>query len=96
MRVTQLEAQLKTAKQTLNEVTCLQSNTQRELKDLESRLSFSPELPTSVLLSIEGQLGKTAGERVACGSESGGLWWRRPRRWVCTIASCSLSLREPT
>jgi hypothetical protein len=39
---------------------------QRELKDLEPRLSFSPKLPTSVLLSILGQLGKKAGERAAC------------------------------
>ena len=40
--------------------------TQCELKKLEPRFSFSPKLPTSVLLSIVGQLGKKAGERAAC------------------------------
>jgi len=40
---------------------------QSELKNLEPRLSFfSPKLPTSVLLSILGQLGKRAGKRAAC------------------------------
>jgi hypothetical protein len=41
---------------------------QSELKKLEARLSFSPKLPTSVLLSIlaMGQLGRKAGERAAC------------------------------
>ena len=34
--------------------------------NLGSRLTFSPKLPTSVLLSILGQLGKKAGERAAC------------------------------
>jgi len=38
---------------------------QRELKDLEPRLSFSPKLPASMLPSIVGQLGKKAGERAA-------------------------------
>jgi len=42
------------------------SDAQHEFKELESRLSFSPKLPTSVLLSILGQLGKKAGERAAC------------------------------
>ena len=36
---------------------------QHEFKALEPRLSYSPKLPTSVLLSILGQLGKKAGER---------------------------------
>jgi len=40
--------------------------TQCEVEKLEPRLSFSPKLPTSVLLSIVGQLGKKAGERAAC------------------------------
>ena len=34
--------------------------------NLGFRLTFSPKLPTSVLLSILGQLGKKAGERAAC------------------------------
>jgi len=38
---------------------------QSELKKLEPRLSFPPKLPTSVLLSILGQLGKKAGQRRA-------------------------------
>jgi len=41
--------------------------TQSELKALEPRrrLSFSPKLPTSVLLSILGKLGKRPSERAA-------------------------------
>ena len=64
--IAQREAELKIAMQTLTEAKRRQSATQRELKDLEPRLSFSPKLPTSVLLSILGQLGKKAGERAAC------------------------------
>jgi len=41
-------------------------STQSELSKLEPRLSFSPKLPTPVMLSIMGQLGKKAGERAAC------------------------------
>jgi len=64
--IAQLEAQLTAAKQTLTEAQHRQTKTQLELKDLEPRLSFSPKLPTSVLLSILGQVGKKAGERAAC------------------------------
>jgi len=57
-------AKLETAKQTLAEAKDRQIETQKKLKDLQ--LSFSPKLPTSVLLSILGQLGKRPGERAAC------------------------------
>jgi len=41
--------------------------TQGELKKLEPRLSFSPKLPTSVLLSIVGQLvGKKPPPQAVC------------------------------
>jgi hypothetical protein len=43
---------------------CRQIETQKKLKDL--RVSFSPKLPTSVLLSILSRLGKKAAERAAC------------------------------
>jgi len=42
------------------------SHAEHEFKALEPRLSFSPKLPTSVLLSILGQAGKILGERAAC------------------------------
>ena len=45
--------------------------------NLGFRLTFSPKLPTSVLLSILGQLGKKAGEREArvegCGADGQGV-----------------------
>jgi len=60
------KAELKAEEAELAEAKHHRAVTQRKLKDLEPRLSVSPKLPTSVLLSILGQLGKKAGERAAC------------------------------
>jgi len=54
------------SRHTLTEAKRRQRDSQKELKDLEPRLSFSPKLPTSVLLSILGQIWKRAGERCVC------------------------------
>ena len=43
-----------------------ESAVQRQLMALQPRLFFAPKLPTCVLLSIVGQVGKRTGERAAC------------------------------
>jgi len=60
------EARLAVARTELETTKTELSHAEHEFKALEPRLSFSPKLPTSVLLSILGQLGKKAGERAAC------------------------------
>ena len=78
------KAELKAEEAELAEAKHHRAVTQRKLKDLEPRLSVSPKLPTSVLLSILGQLGKKAGERAACVKRE----WRdvvgTAKRWACT------------
>ena len=60
------EAQIALHEAQVAEAKTRRAKTQADLKKLERRLSFSPKLPTSVLLSILGQLGKKAGECAAC------------------------------
>jgi len=43
-----------------------QSEAQHLIKELESRRFFAPKLPTLVLLSILGRLGKRTAEGAAC------------------------------
>ena len=64
--VAEHEARLAAARTELEAARAELGITQSELTKLEPRLSFSPKLPTSVLLSIVGQVGKKAGERAAC------------------------------
>ena len=56
--IAELEARLASARTELEAAQTEVYSAQSELKKLEPRLSFSPKLPTSVLLSIVGQLGK--------------------------------------
>jgi len=58
------QARLTATEDAIAEAKIRQIETQKKLKELVR--SFSPKLPTSVLLSILGQLGKKAGERAAC------------------------------
>ena len=60
------EAQIALHEAQVAEAKTRRAKTQADLKKLERRLSFSPKLPTSVLLSILGQLRKQAGKRAAC------------------------------
>ena len=64
--VIELEARLAVVRTELATTKTELCSVQKEFKELEPRLSFNPKLPTSVLLSILGQLGKKAGERAAC------------------------------
>ena len=75
-----LEAQLVTNQQELDAArqrTAVlnkeRSEAERELKELEARLFFSPKLPACVRLSIMGELRKRTAERAACVCRE----WRR-------------------
>jgi hypothetical protein len=67
-----------------------ESSALKELKKLEPRLSFSPKLPTSVLLSnIVSSERKLASALLRVKRE----WRDVVGTWGCTIARCSPSRR---
>jgi len=65
-QLAQIQMELDAARQRIPVLKHEQTTAQRELKELEPRLFFAPKLPSCVLLSIVGQLGKRTGQRTAC------------------------------